>query len=176
MNPSLLSAEGLSGLIFLGITGITIIGAIIATSTGRLIRAVAGLALCFIGVAGLYYYLNSPFIALMEILIYIGAVCVTIVFAVMLAEPEESKKIAKRNPLAGPLSIIASGILVFGLAALGTGTEWKVPASRLNDGSVEEVGQSLLTTYSMSFELISVVLLLAIIGALVLARAGRSKV
>jgi len=176
MNPSLLSAEGLSGLIFLVFIGTTLLGAIIATNSNRLIRAVAGLALCFIGVAGLYYYLNSPFIALMEILIYVGAVCVTIVFAVMLAEPEESKKIAKRNPLTGPLSIIASGVLVSGLIALGKGTEWKLPAARVNNGAIEDVGQSLLTTYSMSFELISVLLLLAILGALVLARAGRDKV
>ena len=63
MNPSLLSAEGLSGLIFLVFIGTTLLGAIIATNSNRLIRAVAGLALCFIGVAGLYYYLNSPFIA-----------------------------------------------------------------------------------------------------------------
>ena len=176
MNPSLLSVEGLSGLIFLGIIGITIAGALIATCTGRLIRAVAGLALCFIGVAGLYYFLNSPFIALMEILIYVGAVCITIIFAVMLAEPEESKRIRKSNPLTGPLSIVASGVLVWGLVALGIDTEWQMPTSRVNDGSIEEIGQSLLTTYSMSFELISVVLLVAIIGALVLARAGRDKI
>jgi len=50
---------------------------------------VTGLALCCIGLAGLYYFLNSPFLALMEILIYVGAVCVTIVFGVMLSETDE---------------------------------------------------------------------------------------
>ena len=49
-----------------------------------------------IGLAGLYYFLNSPFLALMEILIYVGAVCVTIVFGVMLSEPDELARQGRR--------------------------------------------------------------------------------
>ena len=62
----LFSAEGLSSLVFIFIVMTTVLGAVIATHSERLIRAVTGLAICFIGVAGLYYYLNSPFVALME--------------------------------------------------------------------------------------------------------------
>jgi NADH-quinone oxidoreductase subunit J len=165
----------LAGIVFLGLIVVTLVGAGIATLTERLIHSVAGLALCFIGVAGLYYYLNSPFIALMQILIYIGAVCVTIVFAVMLAEPQLSNRISKRNPLSGPVAFIAAGVMTWGLAALAFSVKWPAPLRRVNDGSLPFVGKSLLTTYSMSFELISVILLVAIIGALVLARAGRSR-
>jgi NADH-quinone oxidoreductase subunit J len=50
-----------------------------------------------------------------------------------------------------------------------------VPIDRLNDGSVKSIGVSLLTTYSMAFELISLVLLVAILGALAIARTGRTK-
>src|SRR5215831_9486312 len=71
------------------------IGAVIAVASKRLIRSVCGLAICCIGLAGLYYFLHSPFLALMEILIYVGAVCVTIVFAIMLAEPEEPRRAEK---------------------------------------------------------------------------------
>jgi len=101
---SLFTVEGLSGLLFLGFIGITLAGALIATSVRSLIRSVAGLALCFLGVAGLYYYLNSPFVALMQILIYVGAVCVTIIFAVMLAESSELKQITRRNDVVMPIS------------------------------------------------------------------------
>ena len=52
----------------------TAVGALIATLTTRIIRSVCGLAICCVGLAGLYYYLHSPFLALMEILIYVGAV------------------------------------------------------------------------------------------------------
>ncbi|MBW2502638.1 MAG: NADH-quinone oxidoreductase subunit J [Deltaproteobacteria bacterium] len=171
---SLFSAEGLSSLVFVFIVITTVIGAVIATHSERLIRAVTGLAICFIGVAGLYYYLNSPFVALMEMLIYVGAVCVTIVFAVMLADPNPEREAGKGSVFTGPLSFALGFILFWGLSALALKTAWQGPATRVNDGSLEEVGKSLLTHYSMAFELISVVLLLAIIGALVLARQGRT--
>ncbi|HSR36878.1 MAG TPA: NADH-quinone oxidoreductase subunit J [Desulfurivibrionaceae bacterium] len=171
----ILSPEGLASLVFLGCVAATIAGALLATNAARLIRAVSGLALCMVGVAGIYYFLGSPFVALMQILIYAGAVCVTIIFAIMLAEPHELKRIGKVHALAGPASIVAAAILTWGLAALATKTAWQATGCRANNGALEEVGQSMLTTYSMSFELISVVLLIAIIGSLVLARAGRSK-
>jgi NADH:ubiquinone oxidoreductase subunit 6 (subunit J) len=171
----LFSAEGLSSLVFIFIILTTILGAVIATHSASLIRAVTGLAICFIGVAGLYYYLNSPFVALMEMLIYVGAVCVTIVFAVMLADPNPDCEPGKGSVFTGPLSF-ALGIMFFwGLSELAGKTAWHLPRGYLNDGSLPEVGKSLLTNYSMVFELISLVLLLAIIGALVLARQGRSR-
>jgi len=175
MAPSWLTAEGLSGLLFLGFLAITLAGALIAVSVANLIRSVAGLALCFLGVAGIYYYLNSPFVALMQILIYVGAVCITIIFAVMLAESSELKRMRQRNALVGPLGIIACGTLVWALAGMALKTEWYKSVCQVNEGSLANVGESLLTTYSMSFELISVVLLVSIIGSLVLARSGRSK-
>jgi NADH-quinone oxidoreductase subunit J len=175
MNPSVLTVEGLSSLLFLAILGVTAAGAVIATCSTRLIRAVIGLALCFLGVAGIYYYLNSAFVALMQILIYVGAVCVTIIFAIMLADTDEDNKQSKGNLLVGPLGLLASGTMAFGIGALGVKTQWPEAAHKVNSGAVADVGQSLLTTYSMVFELISVVLLVAIVGSLALARAGRSK-
>ena len=171
----LFSAEGLSSLIFIVIVMTTVLGAVIATHSERLIRAVTGLAITCIGVAGLYYYLYSPFVALMEMLIYVGAVCVTIVFAVMLADPKPESGAEKGSIFTGPLSFALGIMLFWGLSALAGKTAWVVPAARVNDGSLEEVGKALLTNYSMVFELISIVLLLAIIGALVLARQGRTR-
>ena len=83
------ASQMILGAIFLVCLATTVVGALIAALTARIIRSVCGLAICCIGLAGLYYFLHSPFLALMEILIYVGAVCVTIVFAVMLAEPDE---------------------------------------------------------------------------------------
>jgi NADH:ubiquinone oxidoreductase subunit 6 (subunit J) len=171
----LFSAEGLSSLVFIFIVLTTVLGAVIATQSVRLIRAVTGLAICFIGVAGLYYYLSSPFVALMEMLIYVGAVCVTIVFAVMLADPQPECDTVKTSIFTGPLSFVLGIVLFWGLSGLAGKTAWVLPSGRMNDGSLAAVGNALLTNYSMVFELISVVLLLAIIGALVLARQGRTR-
>jgi len=172
---SLFTAEGLGGLVFLFMVAVTIGGGVIATNSTRLPRAVTGLAICFIGVAGLYYFLNSPFVAAMEMLIYVGAVCVTIVFAIMLADPGDEYKAGRQSAISGPVSFGVGALLFWGMSLLAINTMWPAAAAKVNDGSVKTIGQSLLTTYSMVFELISVVLLLAIIGALVLARAGRDK-
>lgn len=155
----------------------TLSGALIAVGTTRIIRGVCGLALSCIGLAGLYYFLNSPFLALMEILIYVGAVCVTIVFAVMLAEPDEppAAKPARPGSLWSAVGAVLVSLLVFGLLArLGLEFAWVPPAERLTDGSVASMGVALLSTYSLAFEMISLVLLVAILGALVIARPGRS--
>ncbi len=152
-------------------------GAGIAVFTARLIRSVCGLAICCIGLAGLYYFLHSPFLALMEILIYVGAVCVTIVFAIMLAEADEPARTEKSGAtlLWGGLALLITTSLFVGLVWLGTHGRWVSPTDLLNDGSIAAIGRALLTTYSMAFELISLALLVAILGALAIARAGRTR-
>lgn len=152
-------------------------GALLAVLTARIIRSVCGLMICCLGLAGLYYFLHSPFLALMEILIYIGAVCVTIMFAVMLAEPDEPAREESRGAalLWGATALAVGAAICWGLSRLSLAEKWMPASVPVNDGSVKAIGVSLLTTYSMAFELISLVLLVAIIGALVIARPGRSQ-
>jgi len=171
-NPTLFSVEGMVGVVFLVMVALTLTGAVIACNSVRLVRSVAGLILCFVGVAGLYFFLNSPFIAMMQILIYVGAVAVTIAFAIMLAAPEQKKKQGPMGPLAGPLGFATAALLSGSLAVLVWRTDWPV-REKLNDGSVKNIGIQLLTDHMMVFELISLVLLIAILGALVIARGGR---
>jgi NADH-quinone oxidoreductase subunit J len=163
--------------IFVVFVAATVAGALIAVLASRIIRSVCGLAMCCLGAAGLYYFLHSPFLALMEILIYVGAVCVTIVFAIMLAEPEERpREEYTRTTVAWGVAALASSVALFlGVSRLGLLERWTAPAARANDGSLKAVGISLLTTYSMAFELLSLVLLVAILGALMIARSGRTK-
>ncbi len=175
MNPSLFSPEGLAGLIFLILIAVTMFGAVVATCSKRLIRSVTGLAICFVGVAGLYYFLNSPFVAMMQLLIYVGAVCVTLAFAIMLAEPNEAKVARKITGLSGGLAALCGGAMAYALGYAAVHGEWMAAATKINDGSVKTIGVNLLTQYSMVFELVSIVLLVAIIGSLVLARQGRDE-
>jgi NADH:ubiquinone oxidoreductase subunit 6 (subunit J) len=171
-SPSLFSVDGLVGLVFLIMVAITLIGGVIACNSERLVRSVAGLIVCFVGVAGLYYFLNSPFVAMMQILIYVGAVAVTISFAIMLAAPEEQKKNGSSGPLGGPLGFATAALLAGGFSVLAVRTDWPV-MEKINDGSIKTIGIQLLTEYSMVFELISIVLLIAILGALVIAKDWR---
>ena len=88
-DPSLFSAEGFVGIVFLLTVALVISGAFIAVNSIRLVRAVSGLAICFTGLAGVYYYLLSPFVAMMQLLIYVGAVSILIAFGIMMATPEQ---------------------------------------------------------------------------------------
>ncbi|MFO1498758.1 MAG: NADH-quinone oxidoreductase subunit J [Verrucomicrobiota bacterium] len=155
----------------------TVAGALIAVLTTRIIRSVCGLAICCFGLAGLYYFLRCPFLSLMEILIYVGAICVTIIFAVMLAEPDESA--SGGRPAAtlwwGSCALLTSLGAFAGLAYLGLKHSWFPAATQANQGTVKDMGIALLSTYSLPFELISLVLLVAVLGALVVAREGRSR-
>ncbi len=170
-------ADYLVVVIFAFVVGITVVGALIAALSTRLIRGVCGLMICCVGLAGLYYFLHSPFLALMEILVYVGAVCVTIVFGVMLSETDEPPHQEKRSHaiLWGGSALLLCLALWLALSRLGLAGPWPTTPIRVNDGSVPAIGAALLTTYSLPFELISVVLLVAILGALVVARSGRTK-
>lgn len=166
----------IAAAIFIMFCGITVAGGLIAALSTRIIRGVVGLALACLGLAGLFYFLNSPFLALMEILIYVGAVCVTIVFGIMLAEPEE---LPAEEPRRSKFVWTACALLIcaaffLALSRMGMAHPWSAPPSA-EGGTVAAIGVALLTTYSLAFEVISVVLLIAILGALVVARTGRSR-
>lgn len=176
MNPEgFPGAVRLAEIIFV-ISGLTVVvGALLAVMAHRIIRSVCGLALCCIGLAGLYAFLRSPFLALMQILIYVGAVCITIVFAVMLAEPDEPNEphTGHGGGLWLPCALLISAVVGWALATLVVKTPWTEPAARTSDGSLKAIGMALLTTHSLAFEVVSVVLLVAIVGALAIAHGGR---
>jgi len=172
MTPSLFSADGLVGIIFLLMLAATLVGATVAVTAKRLVRALAGLIVCFVGVASMYFFLNSPFVSMMQILIYVGAIAVTIAFAIMLADPESKEQKFTGNILYGPVGFACAALVTVGLATLALSAKW-LPFAKIDDGSVKKVGIELLTTHSMVFELVSVLLLIAILGALVIAIEGR---
>lgn len=167
----------LVGAVFAVAALATVGGALLAVFTRRIIRSVCGLAICCFGLAGLYYFLQSPFLALMEILIYVGAICVTIIFAVMLAEPDEAPRSESGGALMfwGGSAVLVSLVVFLGLLVVGLRHPWGIAPVRSTQGTLRDLGISLLSTYSLAFELISLVLLVAILGALIVARYGRTK-
>lgn len=155
---------------------LTVTGSFLAVKARILMHAVLGLAVCLLGVAGLYFYLGSMFLTMMQILIYMGAVCIVLVFGIMVGyTPHESaeKNGMSRNML---LALVSSSVSAFLLVAVVIGrTTWTESAAKVGNFSIDWIGENLLLRYCLAFELISVVLLIAIVGSIILARGGREE-
>jgi NADH-quinone oxidoreductase subunit J len=157
-----LAAFAVYALIILG-------GGLTAVLARNLVRAMMGLVVTFLGVAGMYLLLASPFLAFMQLLIYIGAVCVLIFFAIMLtkntSDGEETRYPAVSNILLAVLAALAppvlAGPVIYRAAAL-------IP-TRIPVDSTANLGEGLLSMDLVPFELISVILLAAMAGAVFLA-------
>ncbi len=169
-----MKASAMATLVFLGITGLTLGGAFIAVGARNIFHNVLGLAVSLFGVAGLFLYLNSPFLAMMEILIYVGAICIAICFAIMLSEPLYLPK-PPRNPFKRLGAILAAGLVFLMLALLVKKTVWTPAAAQADHWAVAVIGHYLLTKYVLVFEVISLVLLVAMLGAIANARNGRER-
>jgi NADH-quinone oxidoreductase subunit J len=174
MISGFLSPQGIATVAFFLVVAITLIGALIAVAARNIFHNVLGLALSLIGVAGLFLYLNSPFVALMEILIYVGAICIAICFAIMLSEPLYlPRPPRKMTKILGAMA--GAGLVFVFLALLTKKTKWVPAAQRSTDWSVTTIGHYLLTNYALIFELVSLLLLVAMLGAIVIARGGRGS-
>jgi NADH-quinone oxidoreductase subunit J len=149
-------------------------GGFVAMRAHYLMNAVLGLALSLLGVAGLFFYLGSQFLALMQILICIGAVCIIIAFGVMVGPKpklEAEKRVIGRRNLFLALGACLATLLL--LASTITASKWTPAPARTGDFSVRYLGENLLNQFCLPFELISVLLLVAIIGALIISGIGR---
>ena len=153
--------------IFIGIVGITLLGAFMAVWLKNVFYNALSLGLCFFGVAGLFIYLNAEFLAVMEVVIYIGAITIAIIFAIMLSRPMSQKHV-KRQPKKVARALFVSVLVFLALAKVVTTAKWPVQSIE-GDYSIRAIGKSLLTTYALPFEAVSLVLLVAIIGALVIS-------
>lgn len=152
-------------------------GAILAVRVRLLMHAILGLALCFLGVAGLYYYLSSVFLAMMQILIYVGAICVLMALGVMVGyTPKEMAAThftGRRRFFASIASLSGFFLVLIPLLCMNFSPMLVADAERVGDFSMRWLGFSLLHDFCLAFELISVVLLAAIIGAIILASDER---
>ncbi len=144
-------------------------GGIMAVLSKNLVRALIGLILTLFGVAGMYLLMSAPVVAFMQLLIYVGAVSILIFLAIMLVrtgpEGDESKSASSRKFWHALLGF-ASPAVIIGTTILRHPVESSViPASV----TVNELGKGFFGPYELAFELISLVLLIAMAGAVLLA-------
>ena len=156
---------------FLILSSIIISGALGVVLIDNIVYSAFLLGGVFMSVAGLYLLLNASFVAAAQVLVYVGAVNVLILFAIMLVNKQEELK-----PIKGlKIRKFFSGCVCAGLLGLlfrvDITTIWATPGPKaIGEIATERIGEHLFTDYLLPFELASVLLLMAMIGAIVLAR------
>jgi NADH-quinone oxidoreductase subunit J len=162
-------AEGL----FFAFIILVILGSLITIRAKILMQSVLGLAVALLGVAGIYFYLGSMFLTLMQILVYVGAICIVLIFGIMVGytPTEVAEKGIKdwRNKFLAVSSAVTAFLLII---ACVLKTDWIPAVADNRNFSAAHLGEEFLYTYCLAFELISVILLIAIVGAIILARGG----
>jgi NADH-quinone oxidoreductase subunit J len=126
----------------------------------------------FISLACLYVMLAAPFIAAVQVIVYAGAIMVLVVFVIMLLNVEEEERGRSRLKFLVPTAVALAAILIAEVAfILVTVQEFRVsPATTV--GLTHSIGTQLFTRYLLPFEITSILLLMAIVGAMTLARRG----
>lgn len=129
------------------------------------------LGLVFISIAGIYILLNADFVSAAQVLIYVGAVNVLILFAIMLVNKRESFTLVPRRWIRKASAALVSLGLFALLSTMLLTTEWADDLSVLPpDSAIIRIGEHFFSDYLLPFELASILLLMALIGAVVLAR------
>jgi NADH-quinone oxidoreductase subunit J len=157
------------------IVGIATLGAaIMVVSVPNLVHAALWLVVALFGIAVFYVMLNAGFLAVAQVVIYIGAIAILMIFAIMLtrrvAEPESGSRFNANWPMGLVVSLVTMGTLVW---ILGSWSEFAAPLPDLDQAidPVVELGQALVSpsAYIIPFEVASILLLAALIGAIIVA-------
>ncbi len=155
---------------FFVLAAITIIGGLLVAFVRNIMHAALALMMAFMGVAGIYLLLEAEFIAAVQVLIYVGAIAVLILFAIMLTRGLMTRTLPPENNqwlAAGGLALLLFVALVY----IAVTTHWPVGTQALaGTDLIPKIGTELVTTYVLPFEVASILLLAALIGAIVIAR------
>jgi NADH-quinone oxidoreductase subunit J len=161
--------------IFIILSAITLFAAVLVVTRSNLFHSALALVLTFIGVAGLYVMLDAGFLATVQILIYVGAITVLIIFAIMLTRRLADATIQRANEQR-VIGAVAVAILLAVMISVLVGTTWAASGQAMAGDPIENLGRALMSTYLLPFEVASVLLLTALVGAIVIARNPQQEV
>ena len=166
-------------LFFYAFAAVTVIGSLLVVLQKNPVYSVLSIIAAFFGLAGLYVLLEAPFVAVVQIIIYAGAIMVLFLFVVMLLNVprEDAAEWDRSHPLYRPMAVRIGAVLAVLLAlelgwalsrtaGLSAGVADDSPAV----SSVAELGKVLFTDYMFAFEVTSILIIASMVGAVVLAR------
>ncbi|PGZ94658.1 NADH-quinone oxidoreductase subunit J [Bacillus sp. AFS029533] len=151
-----------------------ILGGVMMLNSTKVMHMMLSLVLTFISIAGIYVLLSAEFVAVVQILIYSGAVTILMIFGIMLTKHDIESEKPKRNwrNIAALIGIVAFGVVMF----LGVnGLSIDSSDVDLATNNTKNIGLQLFTNHIVPFEVMSVLLLIALVGAIILAKSDDSK-
>jgi NADH-quinone oxidoreductase subunit J len=161
--------------IFILIALMTMAGALATVLARSIIYAMLGLVLTMFGIAGLYIYLNAPFIAMMQILIYVGAISILIAFAIMLVGPLSQRPREWTTPTRFIVAFVVAAFTFFVFTKIVVRSKWLPGMYSTFSLTTKDIGRTLFDKLMLPFELISLLIVVAIIGAVMLALFSREE-
>ena len=158
-------------VVFIILSAIALIGALGVVLNRRLFRSALFLVLSFVGVAGFYILLEVELLAMIQLLVYVGAIAILIIFAIMLSRQAmvaDDKVLNEQWILGGLAAVVLCAALVYVLVQVN----WPVVEAAVPVNSIRRLGESLVNPngFVLPFEVASVLLLVALVGAVIIAR------
>jgi NADH-quinone oxidoreductase subunit J len=166
------------------VSAAVILGGAVGVITSRnAVHAALSLVMTLFGVAVLFIEQQADFLAVVQIIVYAGAIVVLFLFVIMFLGVDRRENVAQ-EPLRGqrPLALVLVTVALGGVIALGVGAHWSTGAHAVagarnlaHRSNVYVLGKSVFTTYLFAFEATSALLVIAVVGAVVLARRPRAE-
>jgi NADH-quinone oxidoreductase subunit J len=166
-------------LLFYGFAAFTVLGSLFVIAQKNPIYSIVALILAFFGLAGLYVLLDAPFVAVVQIIVYAGAILVLFLFVVMLLNVprEDAAEWDRLHPLYRPGAMRIGAVLALLLVSQLAWALYRTPGigAAIGEGTtgvtdVGELGRVLFTNYTFAFEVTSILIIAAMVGAVLLAR------
>jgi NADH-quinone oxidoreductase subunit J len=163
-------------LAFVLLSALTIGSGIAAISLRNLIHCALCFATCLLGVAGIFLWLGAQFVGFAQVLVYVGAISILVVFAILLtrgAGNENGQRFFGSPLVSAAVAVLLAGVLLTSLMASNYAeaptAQYSAPASVL------AIGQKLMTSHVLALEIIALMLTAALLGAVTLAMAERKR-
>jgi NADH-quinone oxidoreductase subunit J len=168
--PSTVPILGLAwdDVLFVILAGTMLLSGLLVVTMRDIIRCGLAMIVCFGALAGIYVTVGAPLVAAAQVLVYIGAISVLILFAIMLTQTKAApSRLVFQTQTVGAA---VAAIVLAGIIALTVGaTDWGAVAARVHTGT-EQLARVLFADYVLPFEIVSVLLLAAVVGGVFLAK------
>lgn len=156
---------------FYAIAGITVFFAFCVVFLRNIFHCAVFLAMALVGVACVYLYLDAEFLAVAQVLIYVGAVVTLFIYVIMLTASIYDRAIRQVNEQVF-VSALGALAFLFLFMRIIEKHNWHTAGAASRAMSIEHLGVSLMTTYVLPFEIISLILISVLVGAIVIAKSG----